>query len=292
MEFQDQLRLLNVKVPIIIRNKGNSLFTKIIYSDNTHFYFLQKFELGSSWSTSKNQIISAAKELAEVHKKSELLFNEKVLISNAPQATIFTLAKKMIIILGNILKSDYKGDDAEYINLTRKFIDYAIKKVNDFEKTALLKGYGELSLYVHGDYNPWNLVFDNDSVIGILDFDNSIIDNPVHDIAEAIVNMSFMKYKSQRMIYQGVPTGFDKSLFMLFLLNYEKYNKNIIRQVKSYLKESILTIIIELFTLGLVRGDYGYRDIQSLIEVIESSDESVDMIISLYKGINRKLEVI
>lgn len=271
MNFQQILRNENIIIPEIITNLEGNLYTKIKLFNQEKFFFLQKYIQGKSWDETESKLISAAENLAKLHKCS--MKNSKKIIKEfkPPKSTVFDLADRMLNVLeqGKLNKrnsTDYKKNE-----IIQKFCNECKRKNISAKKWAIENGYSQLAIPVHGDYNPWNIIFDAyyNEVVGIIDFDNSIIDNTVHDVVEAILDFCLFTYKDQRTIFENVPTKFNKSYAKLFLKTYiEEYGKEFMNTF-PYISQVALSIAIELISLGLERGDYKYMECNELLEIID-----------------------
>jgi len=255
-------------VPPILKTKNGAPWFLLKSPVEKSYFFSQKFIFGKSWDKTPNSTKMAGSLLGVFHKKCKQAFNHKDLVNKGPKENTFDLSKDMINLAKQLTR------EKEYLlnkNEVYLFNEYARKSLLELLKrknSAMEKGYFGIKQPVHGDYNPWNLVFPKkkSSSIKVIDFDNSCVDNPVHDIAEGLVHFSFINYKNQTTIYEKPPTGFDEALAKSFLSGYIKSNRKMFYKIKEYLPEAIASIVIELSALGLVCGDYQINDSKMLLE--------------------------
>jgi Ser/Thr protein kinase RdoA (MazF antagonist) len=260
LNLQEELRSAGLPIPPIRRTPRNDMFITMIRDSSEKFLFMQPFILGKSWNKSPQKTFNSGKELASLHLASQT--SSCAFDRDAPRGNIFDLAVRMIDV-GKVEIADKKEtirpDDIHILN---SYVNYALERVESCRRVSVDRGYEALCIPVHGDYNPWNLIFreEDEKVNAILDFDNTIIDNPVHDLAEALAEFSYFTFRHQKTRYEGVPDKIEEAIFLDFLRGYADVAPQLINMVKLYLSEAFCVIAIELFTLGIVRGDYEFRD--------------------------------
>lgn len=199
-----------------------------------------------------------------------------------PKSDVFDLADKMIDVL---LQTVAENADALHVTdkqLINKYCEECKVKINDYRTVAIKNGYKNMETLVHGDYNPWNLLFhpEKATVIGVIDFDNSIVDNPVHDLVEALVDFCFFSYKNQTTRFKGLPQQFNQERGRLFIDSYRESAEIDLSQFAPYIEEVAAAITIELSALGLVRGDYNFRDCEKLSEISDILGRCIKQLIT------------
>ncbi len=281
IKFQEKLRGHNLPIPSFMKTttditgKTNHAFISslpINYSKQRKDFFLQEFVIGTSWEYNANNAtkdIAAAKTLASMHKASKKIYERNYKINyfayHFVEKDIFSGASDMIDILE---KEASKRNLSETISRDlSRFLIKQRKTINTAQALAKNKGYYQLKYPVHGDYNPWNIVFSNDgcSVKAIIDFDNSVVDHPIHDIAEFILNYCFLVFRGESMRYcDTVPEGYHLEKACSLLLTYCSTYGSISEQILKQFTQASTVICIELFSLGLVRGDYSASKVNQL----------------------------
>jgi Ser/Thr protein kinase RdoA (MazF antagonist) len=181
LSFQKELRGLGVPIPQIYETVNGNLFCSEDYGNGEKYIFAQNFEKGDSWKGSVKETISAAITLSNLHTAS-LKITDKMLKYKPPESNVFILAKKMLDVAKTNIQ-EKKEDSCEF----EDYYNYALTRIEKYMNIAVEKGYNSIKIPIHGDYNPWNLVFSEvGSLSAVLDFNYSIIDHPVHDVAATI----------------------------------------------------------------------------------------------------------
>ena len=130
----------------------------------------------------------------------------KLKLANPRKRSIYSEFERFLS-LSNVAISQFVG--------SRKFIKEIREAIN------FSKGSNELHGFIHNDYRPSNIIFDNDDkVIGVIDFDWSCDGPIVKELALAVVEWSF-------------PDGVNKpdwSIFDVFLEGYNSSANNKIRK--------------------------------------------------------------
>ncbi len=259
LSYQIELFKQGFPIPKIHATIEKKLFTEFTYDKTEKYFFLQEFIDGNSWDGATKKLQNTAKSLACLHNCS--LVNEKTINAIIPVGNVFYFAEKMVTVINDVLldkSSQVASSDLEKINT---FISYANEKITKAKTDAQKKGYNEIAFPIHGDFNPWNLIYnDSDEIIGVVDFDNSIKDNPVHDLAETILDFCFFTYRNQKTRLSGVPTILNEHFCVEILQAYYNTVDKSLMKVIDYLEEAALAVSIELFSLGIVRGDYNFSD--------------------------------
>lgn len=174
----------------------------------------------------KIKIIFAA--LSELHSKTA---GKLVDINIGRQYNFLNDITKWLLGIGDVISSD-----------ERQRIIRAIKAVNDF-KTEL---HDEDYCFVHGDFHPGNIVFQEDRVIGLLDTDWARKGSYLEDLAYTL--MTFLRD------YQH-PFKFREDLYQKYLAWYGIKEKDI----KIFNEYFILYIFYDLY-LFCNSGQLNNRD--------------------------------
>lgn len=259
IEFQKILSDLNYPIPNIYSTVEGQLFCTSNYNNKESYIFAQKFQDGESWKGNEKEYVSMAAALAKFHSGCYQVANKMVLY-NPPKSNVFVLAKKML----DVAKQNIYETNVNVLEM-EDYYRYASEKIRKYQEQALTLGYFDLVVPVHGDFNPWNLIFSQTGeVVAILDFDNSILDNPVHDLCEALVDVCYFEYKPNTTRFQGIPKKFDSAKAKLFL---DIYKQNSGDALYSLVPCVSAVISIELIALAIARFDYNSSDIVQLYDV-------------------------
>lgn len=150
----------NVKVPIPIKNNKNHFVEK------NHNFYLTKFIPGSEISKSRKNFTDLAKKLATLH----ITLNEKSFDYNYRIGERFykNLSNSEFSLLSKKLSKKNKIDSFDKLILKNLSFFKCLTFENDFEKQyKKLKFEKQL---IHFDLHPGNILFSNNKVSGILDF--------------------------------------------------------------------------------------------------------------------------
>lgn len=241
-------------VPKIMKTLKQKLYANL----GNKYFILQRYYESDNWNREVDKTYNAGKILGRLHKQSRKFYHK-----DAPQKNLFESSKEMLDlsfkIFSKMEKYEKNNRFLEYYNRTNKLL-------NTMEYEAYQKNYQKLKICIHGDYNPYNLLYNKEKVIGIIDFDNSCIDNPIHDISEGLVHFSYINYKPFTTYYHSPPMEFNSNLFSSFLKGYLDEYPDTLKEVFKYLPETIATITYELSALGFVCGDYSAKQMRYLLE--------------------------
>lgn len=264
LSYQVELFKQGFPIPKIQTTSDGNLFTEFTYDETEKYFFLQEFIIGNSWDGNIKKLQNTAKSLACLHNIS--LETKQNLKATIPVGNVFSLAEKMVNVITEVLNDKSNQVTKTDSDKLRAFITYANVELAQAKLNAENKKYNEIAFPIHGDFNPWNLIYnDSHDIIGVIDFDNSIKDNPVHDLAETILDFCFFTFRNQKTRLSGVPTILNENLCKEILQSYYKEADKPLAKTIEYLEEAALAISIELFALGIVRGDYNFNDCASFI---------------------------
>jgi thiamine kinase-like enzyme len=277
LSYQVELFKRNFPIPQIQKTIVGNLFTEFTYDKTEKYFFLQEFIVGNSWDGNIKKLQNTAKSLACLHNNS--LATEKNLNATIPVGNVFSLAEKMVNVINDVLTDKSKQVANVDLEKLRAFSSYANEKIAIANAGAQKKGYNEIAFPIHGDFNPWNLIYSNShEIIGVVDFDNSIKDNPVHDLAETILDFCFFTFRNQKTRLSGVPTTLNESICKEILQSYYDEADKTLAKTIEYLEEAAMAISIELFALGIVRGDYNFNDCASFVLANDKMFEDLKII--------------
>jgi len=192
MEFLGQRK---VPVPKLIRTREGETFVK----SSRGAYEVSVLVHGELFNpASRPQLEEAARSLARLHR------NARDWHPTEPKVTLprrYDDPDDFLPRWRALLSQAGRGDDLDYILHQGKLADNKVSKAK----------YDELSDWtVHGDYIPANLIFRNDRVVGIFDFDWAGRHPRLRDIADLI--MSFCSNREE-----AVQTGDIASLTRSFV---------------------------------------------------------------------------
>lgn len=236
--IQWQLKEAGSPLPGIVPTKDASLWTTIGEAK----FVLFEFASGQRYSGTQQQKLSSARSIATMHL-------QEVSASTAPREDIFQLVRDHVVLLEDIASK--RGQDPKYL------VSDLMNALSRAEIACHALGWSTLPLVaIHGDYNPWNLLFDEvGEVTAILDFDNCDVAQRLHDIAEAILTHCILRYRKDSTNFASIQlAGLDIGTISEFLNAYEQVTR-LTSTERSCLPYIIQTIYIELMCLGMIRED-------------------------------------
>src|SRR5690606_13678484 len=280
LNLQKQLFVNGLPVPEIIETIQGKLYCEIDYEDEVKYVFLQRYIEGNSWNGSEDKLCEAAKMLGKFHQGIEKSCGQIIAKYNPPKYDVFDIALKMLNTLNEVAIDKQSSIREENMKSLKKFILVYSSKVNEYKKIAYDKGYSNFLIPIHGDYNPWNLIFSKNGsdIVGIIDFDNSIIENAVHDLVESLLDFCLFTYKPQSTRFQGAPTSLNKKSAKIFLENYYNSVPLSYYDMNKYIGEVSFAVTVELISLGIIRGDYDFSEINQLMFVIDNIEDQISAI--------------
>jgi len=198
----DYLYFNNIPVPELIRNSDNKFVVK---KNNV---YLTKYYEGKFFSGKNNQIIDLAKNVSQLHymletckiKLSSTIGNENSIITSSDLNKI-----------SNIIKQKEMKTKIDFLVMKNfsflKDLSSNLQNIHEY----LSKDTFQYQL-VHGDLQPGNVLFRNDSVFVILDFNSIYYGSKLDDISFASFRFSTF-FSSNIKKYQSLLNLFYKSYF-------------------------------------------------------------------------------
>lgn len=274
LSLQQKIHSRTKLVPYIKNIEGSENLYVKIYGKN---YFIMEFVQGKSWRYLESQSFSAGKALKQFHQATlGFIDNTKLNSLSLIDGTkgIINLLFKKYRTDKTLLPPDEKKQLKEIINLTNKIF-------REKHKDVLSLGYGKVRTLVHGDYNPNNMTFDEENIVkAIYDLDNLCIDDPIHDIAEGLVDFSIMNYLPNSSRFKSIDCYPKKDLFKSFYYGYFHNRPN--PRVRELIPKCISLVIIEFICLGLLRNDWGTREAIDYLKKIDFIEYKVKNILENY----------
>ena len=205
------------------------------------------------------QVRGAAEGLARIHT---VVYPEDVRLAE-PQ-DLFSFARDHV----DLLRDAHRFDDMLAV---KSLVDDLYRRVESLYTKAIELGWATLpSQPVHGDYSPWNVLFEADgSIAAILDFDNCDFGPVIHDVAEGLVTFCAVRYRQDSTNFAGSPTCWDFDRGREFLASYERIRPLSAVEVACVpiLVDLILT---EFLCLGLVRRDLTLAEVSEYVQFLSN----------------------
>ena len=267
LTFYQQLADEQFPVPELIAARG--MHRSFVEVDN-HFYYLQRFLLGASYSEKQTEIWQAGANLARMHRLSAQFSRKFAEVEAHPfRESTFRLSREMVGVLENLINVNRGRMGEMQSQRLSEYCREATTLLTKLEKDVQ-PTYSLSTIQVHGDYNPLNLLYGPEgTVIATLDFENTALDNPVHDIAEGLLNFCFHLYRPSSARFARLPHDFRKEAVLQFIDGYRRFNPAAYEATENILPQVLTAVFIELYTLGLVRGDYDFATSQGIWDVVD-----------------------
>jgi Ser/Thr protein kinase RdoA (MazF antagonist) len=197
---------------------------------NGSFYVFFEYIEGDEYAQSREQAYSVGAQLAALHnatlRTSADRFSESILDSFNDLAAISNLV------------------DIEKVQK---------QAAENFHK---IEDYGLYTCVVHGDCNPSNFIFDQAGhVKGIVDFDNVKVDNPIRDIAEAILAFGITRYRNNTSNFENIFNTPNRELCRAILKGYQEHTSDpeMFAKLLPSLTSAIKIIAAEFYVLAFLK---------------------------------------
>ncbi|WP_168338467.1 phosphotransferase enzyme family protein [Candidatus Hepatobacter penaei] len=232
-------------------------------------YLVETFIQGDPWSACEEKTKQMAHVLGRFHTflhmagKSAQDEFEKGL----KKQSLFDLARLMVTIVPD--RIDQTVWSCNQKTLAPLLATWK-ERLDTLESTALKNGYNDIRIAIHGDYNPTNVLFDaQKNVVGVIDFDDCCLDNPIHDVGTALLHMHCFTFNPSApfLAEDSDAEQQAKRHAQLFLENYVSTSFVKREEIRPYVKEVVETVAIQLAALYLIKGVYtDFSNLTSLVD--------------------------
>lgn len=185
VKLQRYLHEQNVAVPEILLNNDKEVVSEL--SDNKYF-FIQEYVRGYSKEFDKltnEEIFSIGQNLAVLHNKLKK-------IDSALFKSEFLKYKSINDLNQEIKLKRLEVNETSSKNFVRQ-LNLSEKILNDIEQSKILD-QKKLQL-IHGDFTPDNIIFNNNEVKSIIDFELVRVNSKLQDIGRIVLSASFFNNK-------------------------------------------------------------------------------------------------
>ena len=301
--LRDCLRENGIPVPVLISTKQNKRYiTKKGYSGKEKVYLLEEFMDGKSWSKKQETIESMAFMLGNLHRSSASAFEEISEKTQIYQRELLDLPRKNIFELATIITGvaieeivgSEKALSTSELESLENFIHECQTRLERIEISALQKGYNLISIPIHGDYNPTNILFDQkNQVSGVIDFDNCCITNPIHDVGTALLHISYFSFEKEVLPKcEGLQHENNLRNAKIFLDSYFQSAPVKPEQVLPYIEEVAEAVAIQLSTLYLIKGIYTkFSHANELFQHVESARSLIKQAFEAYMKVKTSFSI-
>lgn len=261
LSLQQEMYETSKTMPSITKNLRGLMCVEI----NGEKYFIQDYLEGCSWDYSPLQCAEGGKTLKKFHsvvssfEKKDHIKSQSIIASSL--GVLGLVVKKYKEIRKNMSVAEKRNFN--------DFISMANVSLKELSKDLKDSDYGKVLHIVHGDYNPNNITFYKNHIVkGIYDVDNMTYDDPMHDIAEGLIDFSMMNYKPMSSRFESIDTTPNYARFNAFIKGYTNSKSD--QRINALLPSCMAVIMIELICLGLLRKDWSVE--QSLVYLKELSE--------------------
>lgn len=262
LNFQDSMAK-HVPIPKILRTKHGKLYTQ--HEEAKSFFFVQEFTPAHSWKRTHEQAHALGVLLGNFHRHAQEMENVAF-----PKETIFEVATGLFKLTDSI-------DDPDWNPIKEHFMKETLSYFSLLEKEAEELGYMDTLFPIHADYNYTNILYgDNGEAVGLLDFDNSLIDNPIHDLTQSLIYMGCITLKKGTPFFKTIePMDEYAPLMETFVEAYRKTNPELYLKVVQLLPLAARAVYLKIITVGFLRRDFRAKD---FLKYYENMDAVIDFI--------------
>lgn len=271
-QFQTDLTLAGEPVPQL--ESGPSGESHYVHDEfSGQFFTLQTYVPGRSWSETADDAAIAGAAIGRMHLSAARLPTTMVPATK----TVHDSALGVI----DLLPLAYPNDDA-----VTRLHHVARSTVARTRDRALESGYRDAMQIVHGDVNPFNLVFDDErpGIAAIVDFDNTCVDNPAHDIAEGVARFGWLQYRGLSSGYGAVPSGIDPIAADAFIRGFAQANPTAMSTAAPFIASAFCAAAAEILAIGVLSGYYPLANVDDLVDLVPRLEGLFQASISLENG--------
>ena len=260
--FQEFLSEETSFVPRIINTKSGSPYLQI----GDAYFFTTDFKEGRMFNGSLQDVKAAGVALGIMHNHSQKFEFPGLQKRNATEDVL-----PFIDIAEGLKGADHYRWKEEAILALRTTVD---------------KYGGQLDQDVpyvvnHGDYAPFNLVYDETGVTALNDFDNVEYRTRVRDLAGAIVSFcDGLSYAgATSTLRRPIATSFDPEKARIFVKGYLEAAPPLSDEEKADLVGEINVRWSKIMALGIMRGDFNYHDVLEALPFQAFVEQNIPAII-------------
>ena len=228
----------------------------ILQLDN-HIYELFKFVTGVRYDGSEEATVDAGRQLANFHRYlADFAHESKPLSGSFHDATIVRRH------LRNAGTDKMAGMSVQLQNLAEKLMliynDSSVH-VNEF-------GFDSWpEQVVHGDWHPGNMLFNEQKLVAVLDFDSARLSPPLTDLANGMLQFSIVGGRPNPADW---PDYLDEKKLIQFISGYREVKKLDENMLKSLVDLMIETMIAEAVLPVAATGFFGNLSGSNFLKMI------------------------
>lgn len=199
VELQHYLYEENVDVPKVLLNNDKKVVSKF---SNNKYFFIQEYIKGYSKKfneLTKEEIFSIGKNLAFLHNKLEKINSDSFKSDFLKYKNINDLKQELQVKRLEINENSSKKF-VQQLNLFEEIL-------NDSELNRIIN-QSKLQL-IHGDFTPDNIIFDNNEVRSIIDFELVRINSKLQDIGRIVLSTTFFNNEFDLLKLKNFVDGYS-----------------------------------------------------------------------------------
>jgi Ser/Thr protein kinase RdoA (MazF antagonist) len=247
------------EVPPIVQTAKGSFYSHF----GERVYQLTPYYEGQHYTGSVNQSIASARQLAVLHKAAADLSLE-------PSRSISSEAEALKFVDWIRNRKDLPQPGLVAQVTTR--LEEEIRRLN----TGSSHGR---NAWLHGDYAPFNLVFEGNNVIGINDFDNCGFGPIARDVAYCLLTHCGIYFLANTSSFnRPILTNLDTPRMKAMLEEYVSVNP-LSHEDLNELGAQVAVQWLELLGLGILRGDYYLEEAMDVATTAAEFKTQVDSMI-------------
>lgn len=246
---------LNI-VPKILNTLSNQNY--ILWKKR--YFFLTEYIEGRTYNGSDSDIKSILIALQKLNNCGKDFINEK----SIPEDIVKKIESFEVASLVPSIEKYIKSD-------SERKIYQRILKIFENLKSEYLENPKPEYLMSHSDFIVFNLIFRNDKVIAINDFDNAKCLPSIHDLAEFLVSATLLNYNgSVTNMKLPVLLKPDENKLAIIL---QSYAKDFFLRDDDFKLLSLVAEIVWAWTLCLsvLKEDYTISDLSPVVDLLEKN---------------------
>ncbi|HEX6977429.1 MAG TPA: phosphotransferase [Patescibacteria group bacterium] len=224
------------------------------------YFFLTEYKEGRTYNGSDSDVKAMLIALQKLNNCGKDFVSEKDISQNIIKKIESYEVASLVPLIEKYIKSDSEKETYQ-----------RILKLFEKLKSEYLEIPKSEYLMSHSDFIVFNLIFKNDKVLAINDFDNAKCLPKIHDLAEFLVSATLLNYNgSVTNMKLPVLLNPDKSKFQIITKSYANdFSLN-----KSDFK--LLAVVAEIvwawtLCLSILKEDYTISDLSPVISLLEKN---------------------
>ena len=160
----------------------------------------------------------------------------------------------------------------------RDYVLNYLKEILTRNKVNTANNSQLVHIIIHGDFSPFNMVFNETGIVAANDFDNCGHHPRIRELGEAIMTFcDGINYAGSTSSYRRpISTRFNivkaKVFFSAYLARIEQ---PLTQEELLTFPSEMKTLWVELMALGLVRGDFNFYDVSQGLGFLNFVDENI-----------------